>query len=107
MKSVKYGTETFITSDEVADALMAYAATLRGMDHGQLLTVPTIEDDGSEGSISILVGPGIPMLSRPSVSEVAEPEAIALIEQMLQLTVVKTGTLRAEPDAAPAAEIHE
>ena len=99
---MKYGTETFLTSDAVAEALLTFAATLRGMDHGHLLTVPTVEPDGQEGSISIVVAPGIPMLSRPSVSEIPDPEAAALIEQMVQMTVTKTGTLRAVPgDALP------
>ena len=103
MRSVTYGTETFLTSDAVADALLTFAATLRGLDHGHLLTVPTVEADGEAGAISIVVAPGIPLLSRPSVSEISEPEATALIEQMVQLTVTKTGTLRAVPgDALPA-----
>ncbi|MFB2581891.1 hypothetical protein ACEXQD_11610 [Herbiconiux sp. P15] len=97
MRSVKYGTETFLTSDAVADALLTFAATLRGLDHGHLLTVPTVEADGHAGSISIVVAPGIPMLSRPSVSEIPDPEAAELIEQMMQMTVTKTGTLRAVP----------
>lgn len=102
MKSVKYGTETFLTSDAVADALLTFAATLRGIDHGQLVTVPTVEPDGSEASISIVISPGVPMLSRPSVSEVTDPEAIALIEQMTNMTVKKTAVLMAVPgDTGP------
>jgi len=103
MKSVKYGTETFLTSDAVADALMTFAATLRGIDHGQLITVPTIEPDGSDGSISIVVAHGIPLLSRPSVSEIPDPEAIDLLEQMTNMTLQKTGTTRVVPGDSPAA----
>jgi hypothetical protein len=91
MKSVKYGTEVFRTSDAVADALMTYAATLQGIDHGILVTIPTVDDDGSAGSISLILAYGIPLSSRPSVSEQPDPEAAEIIEQMTRATLKRTG----------------
>jgi hypothetical protein len=107
MKSVKYGAEAFQTSDAVADAMMTFAASLRSMDHGLLVTVPTIEDDGSEGSISIVLGPGIPILSRPSVSAVADPEAVALLEQMAGATRKRTTSSAVVPgETGPDIAVH-
>ncbi|MCS5721810.1 hypothetical protein N1028_15680 [Herbiconiux sp. CPCC 203407] len=107
MKTVKYGVEAFQTSDAVANALMTFAASLRSMDHGLLVTVPTIEEDGREGSISLVLGPGIPILSRPSVSAVADPDAVALLEQMSQATRKRTTASAVVPgETGPDIAVH-
>lgn len=107
MKSVKYGVEAFQTSDAVADAMMTFAASLRSMDHGLLVTVPTIDDDGNSGSISLVLGPGIPILSRPSVSEVPDPEAVALLEQMSGATRKRTTASAVVPgETGPDIGVH-
>ncbi len=90
MKSVKYGTEVFVTADAVADALMTYAATLRSIDHGVLVTIPTVEDGGDAGTISLILGPGIPLSSRPSVSQVPDPEAAEIIDHLTKATLKRT-----------------
>lgn len=100
MKTIKYGTDTLTTSDQVADALMVFAASLRGSDSGQLLNVPTVDPDGTTATVSIVVAHGTPLLSRPSVSEYPDPESSELIAQMQHLAG-RHGTLRVDPEPGP------
>ena len=101
MKSVNYGTETFRTSDAIADALMSYTATLRGIDRGVLVTVPIVGDEGAD-SISLVLSPGIPMSSRPSVSEIPDPESVEILDQLSEATLRRTGATVVVPgDVGP------
>ena len=105
MKTVRYGLESFTTSDEIADALLMFAADLRGSDSGQLLNVPVLDERGESGTISIVVAHGIPMISRPSVSEFPDPDAAEIIDRMRRLAS-RHGPLRPNADAARDAGTH-
>ncbi|ARJ06904.1 hypothetical protein B5808_17980 [Cnuibacter physcomitrellae] len=107
---MKYGTEVFTTPDAVADALMTFSASLRSIDHGILVTVPTYEPGEGEGSISLVLGPGIPLSSRPSVSEVPDPEAADIIDHLTTATLKRTAVSvvvpgHTGPDNSPPAAL--
>lgn len=56
MREVSYAGGTFVTSDEIADALLDYAAALANADRATAISVPALGPDGPI-EVRILVGP--------------------------------------------------
>lgn len=57
MKHIHYDSSTILTSDDVADAVIEYAAALAGGDRADTVAVPTIAADGTRTTTKILIGP--------------------------------------------------
>jgi len=64
MQRVNYAGGVFVTSDEVADALLEYAAVLANADRAATLDVPSAGDDGPT-TVKILVGPASQIVAEP------------------------------------------
>jgi hypothetical protein len=72
MQRMYYCTGTsFLTGDDVADAVLEYAWVLAQYGRFDLVRVPTRRADGSDGSSTLLVGPS----SQISTEDVAAAEA--------------------------------
>lgn len=57
MKHIHYDSSTILTSDDVADAVIEYAAALSGGDRADTVAVPAVADDGTMTTTKILIGP--------------------------------------------------
>ncbi|OII09094.1 hypothetical protein [Curtobacterium sp. MCBA15_008] len=57
MKHIQYDGSTILTSDDVADAVIEYAAALAGGDRADTVAVPAVADDGTMTTTKILIGP--------------------------------------------------
>ncbi|PYY46221.1 hypothetical protein [Curtobacterium sp. MCBD17_023] len=57
MKHIHYDSSTILTSDDVADAVIEYAAALSGGDRADTVAVPAIAADGTMTTTKILIGP--------------------------------------------------
>lgn len=57
MKHIKYDSSIILTSDDVADAVIEYAAALSGGDRADTVAVPAIAADGTMTTTKILIGP--------------------------------------------------
>jgi hypothetical protein len=62
MKSIHYDGSTLLTSDDVADAVIEYAAALSGGDRADTVDVPCVGDDGTMTTTKILIGPASEMV---------------------------------------------
>jgi hypothetical protein len=72
MQRIYYCTGTsFLTGDDVADAVLEYAWVLAQYGRFDLVRVPTRRADGSTGSSTLLVGPS----SQISTEDVSAAEA--------------------------------
>lgn len=57
MKHIHYDSSTLLTRDDVADAVIEYAAALAGGDRADTVAVPVIAPDGTMTTTKILIGP--------------------------------------------------
>lgn len=63
MKRVTYGGGSFLTGDQIADAVLDYAAQIaraRSADH---LVVPALGADGEPASVDVVLGPASQLLA--------------------------------------------
>lgn len=73
MKSVTYAGLTFLTSDEIADALLQLAAALGQNERAETVEIPVITSEGALSSVQLVIGPASQFISRPIDSAFAEP----------------------------------
>ncbi|GAA1494369.1 hypothetical protein [Curtobacterium herbarum] len=57
MKTIRYDNTAILTSDDVADAVIEYAAALSGGDRADTVAVPAVAEDGTMTTTKILIGP--------------------------------------------------
>ncbi|PZF32089.1 hypothetical protein [Curtobacterium sp. MCPF17_051] len=57
MKHIHYDSSMILTSDDVADAVIEYAAALAGGDRADTVDVPAVAEDGMMTTTKILIGP--------------------------------------------------
>jgi len=57
MKHIRYDDTSILTSDDVADAVIEYAAALAGGDRADTVAVPAVSADGTMTTTKILIGP--------------------------------------------------
>ncbi|MGR6742225.1 hypothetical protein ACU6RU_09355 [Microbacterium sp. F1-18] len=75
MRYVKYGGETFITSDAVARALLALTASVAATSGSEVVTILAIEPGSDEpAQVDLVIGSGIHILSRPAAVDIPEPD---------------------------------
>jgi hypothetical protein len=76
MKRISYSGEVLVTGDEIADALVAYAAVLARADSSDSITIPTLTDSG-EHPVTFLIGPA----SQIVVTDDEEHDGAQLLDQ--------------------------
>jgi hypothetical protein len=74
MKRVAYGGESFITSDEAAEALLAFAAAAAMSEVAEVIAVPSVRDDGAMVVVELVIGPSSELITYPVDSRFAEPD---------------------------------
>ena len=74
MKYLGYGAERILVGDAVASAVLHYAAILGETGGGDVVDVPTSDDDGVLAYASIVLGPGISIMSSSAPSDAMEHE---------------------------------
>lgn len=57
MKHILYDGASLLTRDDVADAVIEYAAALAGGDRADTIAVPVVAADGTMTTTKILIGP--------------------------------------------------
>jgi hypothetical protein len=74
MKRVAYGGESFITSDEAAEALLAFAAAAAMSDVAEVIPLPSVRDDGKVVVLELVIGPASELITSPVDSPFPEPD---------------------------------
>jgi hypothetical protein len=76
MKRISYSGEVLVTGDEIADALVEYAAVLARADSSDSVTIPTLTDSGLH-PVTFLIGPA----SQIVVTDDDEHDGEKLVDQ--------------------------
>jgi hypothetical protein len=63
MKQIVYAGGSFVTSDEIAGAVLEYAAALANADRAATLLVPTVAESGEPIEVQVLVGPASQLMA--------------------------------------------
>ena len=96
MKTIHYAGDAILLNDELADAVVEYAAALARVGSSAELSVPVVIEDGSVLSASLLLGPASQLIATPTPGAKetgADPEILAEIFKQTALI----GTIKAEP----------
>lgn len=86
MREVVYAGGSFITSDEIAEALLEYAAELANLERAATIEVPAVGASGESRDVRIVVGPASQLLSEPVESAVNAPDATAFMTDVEERT---------------------
>ena len=73
MREIHYANGRLVTSDEVAAAVMEYAAALANRNEAATLDVPALGLDDGESRVELLVGPASQLMSQPIHDERTPP----------------------------------
>ncbi|MBF4616424.1 hypothetical protein [Curtobacterium sp. VKM Ac-1376] len=82
MKYLGYGSATILVSDAAASAVLHYAAILVQTGGGDVVDVPTCDDDGTFALASVVLGPGIPVLATNAPADVLEDEDRDFVDEI-------------------------
>lgn len=80
MKVLIYAGSEFMTSSEIADALMRYSEALTDGQNAGTIEIPVVEANGSTSLAVFLVGPASQIVAKDVVSDFPDPvhpEALA------------------------------
>ncbi|KQM59071.1 hypothetical protein ASE64_06540 [Agreia sp. Leaf210] len=94
MKKMSYAGGTFVTSDEVADALVHFAATVPRNRRNQVLVVPGFDADGAPTPVSLVLGPTSQIMSQHETVSYAEPETQGVAERVREQAQSHENTAR-------------
>ena len=79
MKRISYGGASFLTPDDVADALLELVTVL-GISHtNETLDLPAVGDDGDTLIVTMVVGPMSALMSVPEFSPWTGPDTTLVI----------------------------
>jgi hypothetical protein len=104
MKHITFGDKSLLIGDEIADALLHYAAFLATEARGDTVEIHAISSDGDEVTASFLLGPGVTMMAETTHTQLPEPdnsEAMEYIKQAQTRSIV-TPAVALEGDPALA-----
>ena len=73
-ETIHYDSSVILTSDDVADAVIEYAAALSGGDRADTVEVPAVAPDGTMTTTKILIGPASELLVEDADEDEDEEE---------------------------------
>lgn len=85
MRELSYSGGTVITSDEAAEAVLAYAAALANHDRAATVHIPAVGLAAGGTTVEMLVGPASQLASFPIESDEEEPAADAFVAELQSL----------------------
>ena len=86
MRTVSYGGESFITSDDGADALLGFAAAAALNEFADVIHMPAIDENGEPIIADLVIGPSSELLVVPSDSPFDEPDTTEIAASLRRKT---------------------
>lgn len=74
MKYIRYDAVTIMTGDEIADAVVEYAAMLGANGRTDTVEVPTFDEHGARTTATLLLGPASELVLEHAPDDELEPE---------------------------------
>ncbi|MBF4591707.1 MULTISPECIES: hypothetical protein [unclassified Curtobacterium] len=93
MKHLVYGLTSILASSAAATAVLHYAAALGQSARTDVVTVPAVSLAGTQTSVELILGPGIPVLAEEAADDVLEPSDQDFVDDLTaRAQAVRTGT---------------
>jgi hypothetical protein len=86
MKYLVYGLSSVLTSSAAATAVLQYTAALGQSGLTDVVTMPAIDLTGADTVISLVLGPGIPVLAEEAADDQLEPTDVAFVNDIAART---------------------
>jgi hypothetical protein len=103
MRTVSYGGESFVTSDEAAAALLDFAAAAALSDFAAVVHVPALDESGATIMTDLVIGPSSELFVTPTTSDFSAPDTADAVADLKRQTT-ELGVSRHISTAAPIAE---
>jgi hypothetical protein len=84
--TIVYAGEELVTGDDIAKALLKYSEALAESGSASTVEIPTLTDDGTRSTATVLVGPASQIVARPVESSFEELRDPAVVEHLTALT---------------------
>ena len=84
--TIVYAGEELMTGDDIAQALLKYSEALAERGSAATVEIPTLSDDGTRSTVTVLVGPASQIVARPAESSYDELLDPAVVEHLTALT---------------------
>jgi hypothetical protein len=84
MKVIIYAGGEYTTGDEIAESLLAYSKALADEDTAETVEIPILNEDGSVGAATFLVGPSSQIVAKDAIGdfeELLDPDAVAALNR--------------------------
>ncbi|KQO63394.1 hypothetical protein [Curtobacterium sp. Leaf261] len=82
MKHIVYSENRVLTGDDVAAAVMRYAATLAQRNTADIVDVPTTGQDGFAASVEVLLGPASHIMVEDAEDDELETAAVDFVADL-------------------------
>ncbi|KZE89430.1 hypothetical protein [Microbacterium sp. TNHR37B] len=82
MKSLAYAGDTLHTGDEIASAVLDYAAALAGARRADTVVIPVRRGSGTLGSAALLLGPASQIVAADTSEGGPEIEDVAVVDDL-------------------------
>lgn len=105
MKYIVYGVNKVITGDEIAQAVLEYAAALAENGTTDIVDVPTADDYGQAAVASLLLGTAGQVMVEVAPDDALEPEDDALVAELKRRTELVGGARFGEPASGAAGDV--
>jgi hypothetical protein len=85
MKYIHYNGQATMAADDVADAVIQYAAVLGSNGKTDTIDVPTFDDDGQSGIETLLIGPASQITVSPAPEDELEADHDSFVQHLREL----------------------
>lgn len=110
MQKLYYASGYVLLGDTVGDAVMEYARALADVGKSDLVTVPSLSDEGLRGTTRILIGPSSQIFAAPALDRGVDLEDAEAVDSMKEKTA-RLLPARPQPsedtDAAPSPDFDD
>lgn len=84
MRDIAYGASHIVTTEEISEGLLAYAAALARSHSADTVRVPSLESDGQVHLVDVLIGPASQITSSDLAHESVDMPAKELLVDLQQ-----------------------
>lgn len=86
MQLILYAGGSFLTGDDIADALLDYSRALGAEDRAEVVRLPIVGDDGLPAVATFLIGPASQIVAKTVRTDHDEVEDPELVDRLRALT---------------------
>lgn len=86
MREVVYAGGSFVTSDEIAEALLDYASELANVERAATIRVPAVGAVGDTREVTVVIGPASQLMSETVESAVTPPDGATFVADIAERT---------------------